>query len=264
MERLRDEGAGGGNRGDYSFQALQDMSSHSVSALAAATAAPKFSAQTIPNSELVRRQPAPRSPFAGAGGSRSVGNPATAIPSIANASPGSAGRTAVPMQHHMVGPTAASSQARNAGATDAGGNTLYVHQVLQQIQHNPDPRLIENLAEILHRSKVGALEHEAQAQYANDSRSMEEGYKALPLEERQSYQREARNVLSRVEQGSESMVQRLREEFTLAQMAQVTSSANAVEADHRLAELHSEAQDGTQRRCQPTLNTGNGIAPRNS
>ena len=44
-------------------------------------------------------------------------------------------------------PTAVSVQARSAGASDRRGNTLYVQQVLQQIQHNPDPRLIENLAE---------------------------------------------------------------------------------------------------------------------
>ena len=64
-----------------------------------------------------------------------------------NANVGIAGPLAVPTQHHMSAPTAVSVQARSAGASDRRGNTLYVQQVLQQIQHNPDPRLIENLAE---------------------------------------------------------------------------------------------------------------------
>lgn len=67
-------------------------------------------------------------------------------PSFVNASQEAAGQMAVPRQHQMSGQVSAATNARNAEMTDSRGNTLYLQQVLQQIQQNPDPRIIENLA----------------------------------------------------------------------------------------------------------------------
>ena len=50
------------------------------------------------------------------------------------------------------------------------------NQVLQQIQQNPDPRIIENLAEALHKSKIESLEQEVQAKYSSETRRVEELY----------------------------------------------------------------------------------------
>ncbi len=73
---------------------------------------------------------------------------------------------------------------------------LYVQQILQQVQHNPDPRLIENLAETLHRSKVENLEQELHAQYANNARAMEDRFNVALAEERSTFQQEASHVMS--------------------------------------------------------------------
>ena len=90
-----------------------------------------------------------------------------AVPTNASVVP--TGPMAVPMQQHMGRPITASMQTRSAASSDPRGNTLYVQQVLQQIQQNPDPRIIENLAETLHRSKVENLEHELHAQYTGNT-----------------------------------------------------------------------------------------------
>lgn len=122
-----------------------------------------------------------------------------------------------------------------------------MQQVLQQIQHNPDPRVIENLAEILHRAKVESLEHELQAQYSHESKRIKDRLRTVAHEERQMYQRECINAVLQEEHGSEATVQRLREELSLAQMSRMTSRANATEADHRMAEFYPEAQVAIQK-----------------
>ena len=113
-------------------------------------------------------------------------------------------------------------QIRSAGASDPGGNTLYVQQVLQQIQHNPDPRLIENLAETLHRSKVEYLEQELHAQFANNARMMEDRFKTALAEARNTFQKEASHVITSLEQDTEVNEMRLREELNSAYSIQRT------------------------------------------
>ncbi len=120
-----------------------------VSTEASLTTARGSNAQASPNSGVSRHQSASRPTSSVAGSacqaalpSTSASRPTSAAPPVANANVGIAGPMAVPSQQHMNVPTAMSMQARSAGATDARGNTLYVQQVLQQIQHNPDPRLI--------------------------------------------------------------------------------------------------------------------------
>ena len=82
-------------------------------------------------------------------------SPTSAAPSVANANAGAAGQVAVPRQRQMSdGQVTEVVNARSAAATDSRGNTLYLQQVLQQIQQNPDPKIIENLAEALHESKI--------------------------------------------------------------------------------------------------------------
>ena len=71
---------------------------------------------------------------------------ASVAPSVADVSVGNAGQMAVPNQQQMIAPSAVSTRGRAAMSSDPRGNMLYVQQVLQQVQHNPDPRLIENLA----------------------------------------------------------------------------------------------------------------------
>ena len=61
-------------------------------------------------------------------------------------------------------------------------------------------------------------------------------------EERNSFQKEASHVISSLEQDTEVNERRLREELNLAYMAQATSTQNATNSDHRLAQVYSEAQ----------------------
>ena len=123
---------------------------------------------------------------------------------------------------------------------------LYVQQVLQQVQHNPDPRLIENLAETLHRSKVENLEQELHAQYANNARIMQDRFNLALAEERSSFHKEASDVLTNLEHGTEVNEMRLREELNLAYMAQATATQNATNADLKLAQVYTEAQNYIQ------------------
>ena len=167
---------------------------------------------------------------------------ASVAPSVAGVNVGNAGQMAVPNQHPMAAPSAVSTHGRSAVTSDPRGNMLYVQQVLQQVQHNPDPRLIENLAETLHRSKVENLEQELHAQYANNARLMQEQFNFALAEERSSFQKEAGNVITNLEHGTEVNETRLREELNLAYMAQATSTQNATNADHKLAQVYSEAQ----------------------
>ena len=63
----------------------------------------------------------------------------------------------------------------------------------------------------------------------------------------QAIAQSAVHAIQSQEQSSEAIVQRLREELNLAQMAQATASSSASEADRRLAEVYAEAQAAVQR-----------------
>ena len=136
---------------DTFINALQNADSHTSAGLARVTTGLRSAVGASPNTEVSRHQRASR-PIPSAVGSAgqialpnaSAARPTSIVASVANASTGSAGHMAVPSQQHMSAPTAVSVHARSAAASDRRGNTMYVQQVLQQIQHNPDPRLIEN------------------------------------------------------------------------------------------------------------------------
>ena len=152
----------------------------------------------------------------------------------------------MPNQQPMIAPSAVSVHGRSAMSSDPRGNMLYVQQVLQQVQHNPDPRLIENLAETWHRSKIENLEQELHAQYANNARLMQDRFNLALAEERSSFHKEASDVITSLEHGTEVNETRLREELNLAYMAQATSTQNATNADHKLAQVYTEAQNYIQ------------------
>ena len=214
---------------DTFIDALQNADSHDSNRLASMTASLRSKARASPNSGVSRHQSAnrPIPSVAGSAGQMALPNasaarPTSIVPWVANANVGIAGPMAVPTQHHMSAPTAVSVQIRSAGASDPGGNTLYVQQVLQQIQHNPDPRLIENLAETLHRSKVEYLEQELHAQFANNARMMEDRFKTALAEARNTFQKEASHVITSLEQDTEVNEMRLREELNSAYSIQRT------------------------------------------
>ena len=75
---------------------------------------------------------------------------------------------------------------------------------------------------------------------------MEDRFKTALAEERHSFQNEAIHAISNLEHGSEVNEQRLREELSLAQMAQATSTQNATNSGHRLAQVYAEAQSCIQ------------------
>ena len=102
--------------------------------------------------------------------------------------------------------------------------------------------MIENLAEALRRSKVENLEQELHAQYANNAKVMEDQFRAVLAEERNTFQNEASHVITSLEHGTEANEMRLREELNLAYMAQATSTQNATNSDQKLAQVYTEAQ----------------------
>ena len=235
------------------IQALQDAPSHSPVGLGQFSAPLGHSSQTSRASGSVRDQSVNRSsaPYVRNAGQTALPaagyNPTSAAPSEVNAAAGTASQIAVQGQSQV----SRIANVRNVSATDPRGNTLYLQQVLQQIQQNPDPRIIENLAEVLHKSKIETLEQEVQTRYSNETRRVEELYHQEAVgsvaAHEQAIAQSAVHAIQSQEQSSEAIVQRLREELNLAQMAQATASSSASEADRRLAEVYAEAQAAVQR-----------------
>ena len=141
------------------IQALQDAPSHSPVGLGQFSAPLGHSSQTSRASGSVRDQSVNRSsaPYVRNAGQTALPaanySPTSAAPSEVNAAAGTASQIAVQGQSQV----SRIANVRNVSATDPRGNTLYLQQVLQQIQQNPDPRIIENLAEVLHKSKIETL-----------------------------------------------------------------------------------------------------------
>ena len=238
---------------DTFIEALQNADSHSSHRLTNLTASLRSKSRAAPTPRLSSYQSTNRPVPSAAGSAGQVAlpsanptRPISIAPSVVDANVVNAGRMAVPNQQHMIAPSAVSIHGRTAAASDPRGNMLYVQQILQQDQHNPDPRLIENLAETLHRSKVENLEQELHAQYASNARVMEDRFNVALAEERSTFQQEASHVITSLEQGTEVNEMRLREELNLAYMAQATSSQNATNADQKLAHVYTEAQNYIQ------------------
>ena len=75
---------------------------------------------------------------------------------------------------------------------------------------------------------------------------MENRFNVALAEERSTFQQEASQVITSLEQGTEVNETRLREELNLAYMAQATSTQNATNADQKLAQVYTEAQNYIQ------------------
>ena len=142
---------------DTFIDALQNADSHSSHRLTNLTAALRSKARAAPTPRVSSYQSTnrPVPSVAGSAGqvalpSANVTRPTSIAPSVADVSVVNAGQMAVPNQQQMIAPSAVSTHGRTAAGSDPRGNMLYVQQVLQQVQNNPDPRLIENLAEALH------------------------------------------------------------------------------------------------------------------
>ena len=213
------------------IQALQDAPSHSPVGLGQFSAPLGHSSQTSRASGSVRDQSVNRSsaPYVRNAGQTALPaagyNPTSAAPSEVNAAAGTASQIAVQGQSQV----SRIANVRNVSATDPRGNTLYLQQVLQQIQQNPDPRIIENLAEVLHKSKIETLEQEVQTRYSNETYDwVEELYhqedvrkKKIAAHEQAMQLRSPQSMPFKVRNRAvQAIVQRLREELNLAQMAQ--------------------------------------------
>ena len=230
------------------IDALQNADSHENHRITNLTAALRSKARAAPTPRMPSRPTPSVSGSAGQMALPSADMPrqASVAPSVAGVNVGNAGQMAVPNQQSMGAPSAFSVHGRSAMSSDPRGNMLYVQQILQQVQHNPDPRLIENLAETLHRSKIENLEQELQAQYASSARMMQDRFNLALAEERSSFHKEANDAITSLEHGTEANEMRLREELNLAYMAQATSTQNATNADHKLAQVYTEAQNYIQ------------------
>ena len=230
------------------IDALQNADSHENHRITNLTAALRSKARAAPTPRMPSRPTPSVSGSAGQMALPSADMPrqASVAPSVAGVNVGNAGQMAVPNQQSMGAPSAFSVHGRSAMSSDPRGNMLYVQQILQQVQHNPDPRLIENLAETLHRSKIENLEQELQAQYASSARMMQDRFNLAVAEERSSFHKEASDAITSLEHGTEANEMRLREELNLAYMAQATSTQNATNADHKLAQVYTEAQNYIQ------------------
>ena len=143
------------------IQALQSAPSHSPAGLGQFSAPLGPSSRTSRASGSVRDQSVNRSstPYVWNAGQTALPaasySPTTAVPSEVNATTGTASQVAVQGQSQV----SRIANVRNVSATDLRGNTLYLQQILQQIQQNPDPRIIENLElKLFTKSKIESLE----------------------------------------------------------------------------------------------------------